>query len=635
MTASLALRRGLIGSAAALAVLIVIAAALAAAVDAGYFRGPLLRLLARCTQRQVHIDGSIEAHIFSLHPRVTAERVVIGNPPWMPKGNTAEIAKISLVIDLPRFRHSIGIESLKMDAARLHLVRNATGHANWQMTDPDTGGGAEWPIIHLLSMQDAHVDLEDARLHLNFDGSVSAHEMSGVPRPPPLRIAAAGLLNGRAATLEITGDSLVDVARERPYHFIFVERSSGSRLIGTGSLLRPFDLTALDTTFDAAGANLKDLYYLTGVTLVNTGNYRLSGTLSRRGTHSKFSELRVTSGQSDIRGLLSIDTASGRPKLDADFTSQLLRLADLGERAAARGSEPESGTPLLLSNAMLKPSTVRRGDALVNFHARRVEVGHIPMRAVAATMTIDQGILTVSSLSAEVLEGRLTAHLKLDANRETPSAAVDLKITDLQLALLDRKGTPPPIDGLMRARVIVTGEGSSIHQVAATANGTVTAVLPHGTLRASLAELTGIDLRGLGLLIAKNAQETAVRCGVASFEAHQGTLAVKSLVVDTDHVLITGDGAVHLDTEALDLKLHGRPKSVRLIRIRTPVLVRGTLAHPSFTIQARHSVAQAAEAVTLGVVFTPLAAVLAFVDPGLAKDADCAALLAAAGQAKR
>jgi hypothetical protein len=32
--------------------------------------------------------------------------------------------------------------------------------------------------------------------------------------------------------------------------------------------------------------------------------------------------------------------------------------------------------------------------------------------------------------------------------------------------------------------------------------------------------------------------------------------------------------------------------------------------------------------VALGVIFSPLASVLAFVDPGLAKDADCARLLA-------
>jgi len=57
------------------------------------------------------------------------------------------------------------------------------------------------------------------------------------------------------------------------------------------------------------------------------------------------------------------------------------------------------------------------------------------------------------------------------------------------------------------------------------------------------------------------------------------------------------------------------------------ILVRGTLAHPSIAIQARNSVAQRAEAVALGVILTPVAAVLAFVDPGLAKDADCAALI--------
>jgi len=59
-------------------------------------------------------------------------------------------------------------------------------------------------------------------------------------------------------------------------------------------------------------------------------------------------------------------------------------------------------------------------------------------------------------------------------------------------------------------------------------------------------------------------------------------------------------------------------------------LVRGTLSHPSAGIQTSSTVVQAAAAVALGVLLTPLASVLAFVDPGLAKDADCAALLAEA-----
>ena len=49
-------------TAAALAVLVVIVAVLAAAVDAGYFRGPLIRFLAARTGRLVQIEGHLEAH---------------------------------------------------------------------------------------------------------------------------------------------------------------------------------------------------------------------------------------------------------------------------------------------------------------------------------------------------------------------------------------------------------------------------------------------------------------------------------------------------------------------------------------------------------------------------------------------
>jgi uncharacterized protein involved in outer membrane biogenesis len=628
MNASLVIRRALKWTAAALAVLIVMAALLAAALDTGYFHGPLIRYVAACAGRQIQVGG-LETHFFSSNPRVIATRVVISNPPWIRSGIAAQIGKMSLLIQMPRFGRPFGIARLETQAATLHLVRDATAHANWQWTDPDQGPVTELPLIRSLSMLNAQVDLDDALRHLQFEGAVSAYDVKETGKLPPLRIEGAGQLNGRAATFEITADPLAGARHESSYGFSFTERSSGSRLIGRGMLLRAFDFGSLDATFEATGADLKDLYFLTGVTLANTGSYRLSGKLARRGTNSKFSDLLTTFGQSDIQGQVSIESSSGRPKLDADLNSQFLRLSDLGARAAGRDSE--AGTPLLLSTATLSPSLVRRGEAIVNFHARRVDVGRVPLQAVSARMTIDHGILSVAPLSANVLEGQLTAQLKVDATTDIPAADLDLKISNLQLGKFDysAKGQPP-LEGLLQARVIVTGKGNSIHQVAAGANGTVTAVLPHGAMRASLAELTGIDLRGLGLLLTKNKEEIAVRCGVASFQAHAGTLTAQTVVLDTDPVLITGAGQVHLDSEAVDLMLRGHPKSVRLLRLRSPLLVRGTLSHPSIDIQAHNSLAQTAGAVALGVLLTPLAAVLAFVDPGLAKDTDCAALLAAA-----
>jgi hypothetical protein len=63
-------------------------------------------------------------------------------------------------------------------------------------------------------------------------------------------------------------------------------------------------------------------------------------------------------------------------------------------------------------------------------------------------------------------------------------------------------------------------------------------------------------------------------------------------------------------TEALDLVIRGHPKELRLFRLRSPVLLRGTLSHPAFDIGSER--------------------VLQVIDPGHTKDADCAALLAAA-----
>jgi AsmA family protein len=250
-------------------------------------------------------------------------------------------------------------------------------------------------------------------------------------------------------------------------------------------------------------------------------------------------------------------------------------------------------------------------DAQVTFRAIQVDVGRLPFQTVSVRATIDDGVLTVAPLLAEVFGGHVNAHLKLDGRKKVPAANVDIRITDLHLGQLPHKDSgQAPMDGLMRARVLVSGVGSSIHQIAASANGTVRAEVPRGAIRESLAELTGIDLRGLGLLLAKNKREIPVRCAIASFKAQQGTLIAQSLVVDTDPVLIEGEGQVHFDSEALDLGIRGHPKSLRLFRLRAPILVQGTLGHPSVKIQGSKSV-------------------LVVVDPGRAKDADCTALLAA------
>jgi len=182
----------------------------------------------------------------------------------------------------------------------------------------------------------------------------------------------------------------------------------------------------------------------------------------------------------------------------------------------------------------------------------------------------------------------------------------------------------------MQARVLISGQGDSLHALMAHADGSLAAVIPHGDIRSAFAELTGIDLAGVGLLLTHDQGRAAIRCGVARFDLTGGTATAQSIVLDTQNVLITGGGTVNLQSEKLNLTLQGRPKKFHLVRVRAPVTIKGQLTKPSFSADKGKLLKQGGIAAALATLLTPVAAMLAFVDPGLAKDQDCSQLLAQA-----
>jgi uncharacterized protein involved in outer membrane biogenesis len=154
----------------------------------------------------------------------------------------------------------------------------------------------------------------------------------------------------------------------------------------------------------------------------------------------------------------------------------------------------------------------------------------------------------------------------------------------------------------------------------------VTAVVPNGAVRKRFVELLGIDV-DQALFLSSSEEQTNVRCAVADFSAKNGTLSARHIVFDTDSVNVNGHGTINLGDETLDMTVQGAPKSIRLVRVHAPITITGSLSKPSIGIKPGGAIAQAGAAVGLSVLLTPLAAILPFVDPGLAKDANCAGLV--------
>ena len=80
------------------------------------------------------------------------------------------------------------------------------------------------------------------------------------------------------------------------------------------------------------------------------------------------------------------------------------------------------------------------------------------------------------------------------------------------------------------------------------------------------------------------------------------------------------------------MTVSGKPKKFRIGRLRAPITLTGPFSHPLIGISAGPALAQGGIATALGFL-NPIAALLAFVDPGLAKNADCVALSTEASHA--
>jgi hypothetical protein len=408
-----------------------------------------------------------------------------------------------------------------------------------------------------------------------------------------------------------------------------------------------------------SGSDLADVYYLTGLALPNTPPYDVSGTLVRDKLHFKVDDFRGKLGGSDLSGSLSIDTGRERPKLTAALVSKQLNFADLaaplGTQAtpvrksntlATRTTAPTAAAvptvaaatapALLLPDADLQVQRVRGMDADVQFDAASVTASKMPMNKVRFHLILDNGKITLDPLTFALPQGEFSGTVTIDAQGSMPQTSIDMKLSNVDMAQFKSKSSKvAPLEGQLLGRIKMHGSGTSVHKTAADADGDITLVIPKGEMREALAELTGIDVsRGLGLILTKNDRQSDVRCGVANFEANDGQLKATTLIIDTTNVLITGQGHIDLKNETLDLSLRGQPKKVRLLRLRTPITLRGTLLQPKIGVQAGKLAAQTGGAIALGALLTPVAALLAFVDGGLAKDANCAALIDQAEQTK-
>ena len=612
--------------------------------DWNWLRGPVGRWASAKYDREIALQGDLDVNLFSWTPSVIVNDLKFGGPDWAREADTANVERIEARFRLRKlFAGQIEMPLLAITRPNVVLISTEDGRQSWELEPdkPDTGEGMKLPLINQLIIQDGRISLDARDRDITLEAAISAREAaSEADGASGFTLTGEGSVNGSPLTLKIEGGAFVNIRRNRPYHFEATLAGARSRLVADGAITRPFDLGQFTSTLTLQGQDLNDLYLLTGVTLPNTPPYRLSGALTRNDAVWTFNDFTGRVGASDLSGDMTVD-AGERLRVEAALSSRLLDIDDLmailgaDTRTNVAGTNTTvvasgSGPGMLLPDGTLQVDRLRTMDGTLTYRAASVKANDLDIRRVNLGAVLEGGILDLDPVAFDFNRGELNGTARINATRDMPYSAVDFRLAGYPLeSIIPATGGVAPVTGRALGRARLEGPGNSIHRFAAGSKGSISLVVPQGEMRAAFAELLGVNASaGLLKLFSGDQSRSTIRCGVADFEVTNGVARTKTFVVDTDVVLAHGSGTINLGTETLDLKIDGESKKPRLLRLWTPIRVRGHLSAPSVSADVGQLVAQAGLTGLLAAVVAPVAALFAFVDPGLAQDANCGSLIA-------
>jgi len=618
--------------------------------DWNALRGPIGRWASARYERDISIDGDLAVTLFSWTPSVAVEGLRIGGPEWADDDDTLSVARFEGSARLTRLlAGQLELTRAVVIEPEIVLIVHEDGRRSWVMDDTGPDEPTRLPLIERLLIRDGRVRVDERGRGLTLDAAIDARELAeGVgdgDERSGFRLEGEGALNGQPLTLRVLGQPFVQLRRDRPWRFRAELTGAGSELSADGQITRPFDLSHFTADLSLSGPDLANLYLITGVVTPNTPPYSLEGDLARDDSLWTFNDVTGQVGDSDLSGDVSVDRVDDRLRVEADLRSRSLDLDDLFAVLGAPPDPTETASPeqraragvmraqaRLLPDAPLRTERLRTMDGRLDFRADEVKRNELAVTAVSLGASLENGILGLDPIAFAFAQGELNGTARIDATGEVPQSTVDIRLAGYPLeAVIPARDGQPTVTGRALGRVQLQGPGASVADFAARSRGTITVVVPQGQMREAFAELLGINVgRGLRLLLSGDQRTTPIRCAVASFDVRDGVGTASTFIIDTDVVLAQGQGTLNLRNERLDIRIDGESKKPRLLRVWSPVTISGPIRSPSVGVDEAAIAGQVGLIAAIGALVAPVAGVLGLIEPGLAEDANCGALISQA-----
>lgn len=613
---------------------------------------------SRRLSREFSIDGPVNISWSWPAPRVHMEKIRLANMPDSEDPDMLTIAAADIRIRIPSLLIGrLDLPEVRIDRPRLVLEKRDQDHKNWDF--PALSGGGKvaaatvpnsrhhFPMIGRLRIRDGALLYRDKTKDMEVELQLDTGQARGTEDDADFRVTGHGTLQKKKFELHARGGSL-QMLRDsgKDYPLDLAVTMGATKLALQGTFRDPIKIRGIDSTLNLSGNNMADLFYLTGIPLPPTPPYKLAGALGKEGKIWSFKEFKGKVGDSDLSGSAVYDLTGEKGFLKADLASHVLDMDDMGgfiglnpgtgpgetaspkQKAQAKEKEAEAH---VFPDVPINLDRLRSTNMDVTLAADTLHAPGWPLKGGKVRFDLKDGLLKLDPLELVLADGTVGGDVVLDGRKDVPDVHMNLDIRRLSL---DRFFDKTRFDGMSAGHfgghIDLSGQGRSLASVLGSSDGRTVFLMSGGQISLLLIEATDIDISEAAPLLLGDDKSTAIRCGVADFKVTDGLLRSQAVVLDTEDTNLEGKAVVNLRNETLDATLKAHAKDKSLFAGQVPVRVTGTIKHPAVGIEPVEASARGAAAVALGVVLTPLAAVIPFIEPGLGKDSDCGALLATA-----
>ena len=613
-----------------------------------FLKHPFERTVGALTNRPVSVAGDFQLYFDPVAIKFYAEGIRIANPSWATKPMLfaadridTRISPWSLIFGKRR------LYWLDLTNGAVDLEWNAAHTTNsWTFSDKKGGKPLDFPLIDRATVTGTTVRYLDSRLKLLADLKIDDIRSADAQIGHAVGLTGKGIVRSTPFTLSaqlLTPDATVARGQNK---LTMTAYAAHSRIDVTGTLPTIADIENVPLQVKATGRNLAELLRIIGVVIPQTRTYRLHAQLVQSGTDYRFTRMAGTFGDSDLSGKFTVSAIEPRIHIAAELATRTLDIVDVAPfigynpdivasqgtvaAAAATGAAPAR----LLPDTALPVADLGNFDANVHYTVRVVRSRNVPIADIDLTVSLKDRELQISPLTFAMSRGNVAADVMIDAQRRPAHIDYDIRLAPTPMGrLLSGFGAMDSgTTGTIHGRIQLTGDGDSIHQSLATANGRMAFVIPAGTLSTRNVQLAELDIGTFAQRMFQHQLKApvAINCGLVAFSVHGGAAAADPIIIDTTKNVITGRGGFDFGTEAIDLAFRADGKKFSLFSGQSPVGLKGYFSKPSIDVLSPQLLARTGSALGLALVATPPAAILAFVDIGDAKAAACGPILSAA-----